>query len=93
MLTETNEGAAGGVGGSVVTNEVVEDSPFPAVDAEFTGTRGDDAIVGFGRSLLVGSQLFMLLALGPVDDRSDVEAVFDRFVDGFESAAAATPAS
>jgi hypothetical protein len=87
VLVGAAEGAAGGVGGAVVETSTVADSPYPAMDVEFTGTRDGDDIVGFGRTMLAEGQLFMLMAIGPVDDRAETEALFDRFVDGFEPVA------
>jgi hypothetical protein len=89
LLTQINETTATAVGGTVVSSEPVSDLAYAAQDAEFTTVRNDTELVGLTRAVLAGDRQFQLMAIGAVDDRAEVEAIFERLVDGFEPAIAA----
>jgi hypothetical protein len=86
LLAQVNEAAATAVDGSVVSNEAVSGAAYPSQDAEFTLTRGGEEMIGLTRAVLVADRQFQLMAIGAVEDRADVEAIFERLVDGFEPA-------
>jgi hypothetical protein len=82
-----NEAAAAAVDGSVVSNETVTGADYPTQEAEFTLTRSGDEMIGLTRAVLVADRQFQLMAIGAVEDRADIQAIFDRLVESFQPAA------
>ncbi|MGH9244621.1 MAG: hypothetical protein ACRD29_09960 [Acidimicrobiales bacterium] len=84
LLPGAVDAFAVGVNGSVVDRGTVNGAPYPTMDATINGTKDGQAIVAMLRTTFVGTLQFNLVSLGLEDDRNEVEARFDRLIDGFE---------
>ncbi len=83
MLAGAVAGAGESLDGTVVSDETVDESTYPARDAEIRVEAGGQPLVVFTRVLYAGDRLFQLQSLGFDENREVVLANFTRLVETF----------